>query len=658
MRKTLSLTLITTLLLSQTVSQATSYNTTTSTNNTSNSAVSDNQGSFGLPRVGNRSTSTRITFDLLDGVRYLLVPSTSGLRIEVSGARVIPALNTQLGPHVREYRAGGGQISLVTPHPLSLTRGWRATESIGEAGNRTLVLDFGRSLVGGADMTTSRYVRNPMTANRATMTPNTSATQSQINQAWQASRNITTQNATNSVANGTSTTNTRSTGATRATNPNGGIPARPLPATAATSRTTTGRTATAAARTTRTNSTNVTEAPGDDIKPDSNAKPAEAGSKTTVPSEVAGRVPGVQTSTFMAAPRIGPHPGMTRMVLDLPAGASYRVIPSGLGLRVELGGVTANAAKGNKVSSELRSWQLLPSVNGANLNIVTGNPTSEVSGWRADLLPPAKSGGLHRLVLDLSPAFANIHPVSPAEKTLASVPPMLSRGGGLALLTWQNAYVQPKVVIDAGHGGKFPGAVGSVVEKQVNLAVAKRVESLLTAAGVKVIMSRSNDTLLSQNLNTDLMLRAKLAKKHNAQLFISIHANALERHIKLRGYGIETWWNRNHSRSLALAKTVHYNMISKTAAFDRGIKNKSLSVLRNNSVPAVLVEVGFVSHPIDGLNLLNSAYLDRVAIGIAAGVREALIMGITADGPSEDMQYVVTDDNRPAAGGVGGGSSK
>lgn len=585
---------------------------------------------FGVPRVGdhNGGRSTRISFDVLDGVTYTLTPTASGLRIQVTGARVIPALSTQPGVNVREYRAGGGQAMLITPHPLSLTRGWRATESRKESGIRVLTIDLGRQLQGGADMTTTRFVRTtPQTqatqagSRRTTtgMSPLVKATQQQINQAWtngQSKVPATPPQPSNTASNSANTASTSKSSYPSNTDFDG-------------------------------------KPPGDNLPPLPNVTPRAIGSSTATPSAVSDVVPGYASGTaVMSAPRIGPHPGMTRMVLDLPPGTRYQVIPSGLGLRVQLNNVTASAASDRKVSKELKGWKLTPTANGVNLEIVTGTPTTKVSGWRADLLPPAK-GNKHRLVLDLSPAFADISPLNPREKKVGSVPP-IATSSGLGAMIWQSHYTQPRVLIDPGHGGKDPGAVGSVIEKQVNLEVAKRVRNFLRPAGVNVVLTRETDRALHPSKNTDLATRGRMAKRIGAQLFVSIHANAMPARTRLRGFGVETWWNRNHPHSKALAQTLQHHMTRSTSAFDRGVKgHQSLSVLRNNSVPAALVEVGFTSHPIDGLNLLNNAYLDRISLGIANGIREALLRGITADGLNDDVKFTVTE--RPdGSSGVGG----
>ena len=108
---------------------------------------------FGNPRSSSDGSTTRVVFDLPAGLSYSLTPTFSGLRIDVQGARVIPAVTARLGSTVTEYRAGGGQVTLVTPFPLSMTDGWRATEATIAGGTKVLILEFGGTLSGGAGPT-------------------------------------------------------------------------------------------------------------------------------------------------------------------------------------------------------------------------------------------------------------------------------------------------------------------------------------------------------------------------------------------------------------------------------------------------------------------------------------------------------------------------
>ncbi|NTY00720.1 N-acetylmuramoyl-L-alanine amidase [Deinococcus sp. JMULE3] len=511
---------------------------------------------FGSPRVSNQGSVTRVVFDLPAALSYTLTPTFTGLRVDVQGARVQPGITAKLGVSVSEYRAGAGQVTLITPYPLAPGDGWRASEANLATGRRVLILEFGPGISGGALSSVRGQV--------LTSAPTTPAAQSVLNAPLPGSL------------------------------PPGDQVSRSVPLPAPT-------------------------------LPDAN--PAQ-------PSALQGSVPGPARPAPLGAPRIGKSPGQTRVVLDLPPGSSYRITTGPSGLKIVLNGVTAAAQQATGVSPELRGWTVTPTAQGAAVTLSTAARTTDRSGWRAQLLPPA-GGDLSRLVLDLSPALADRTPLTASQRTVQAVAPQFA-ARPTALLALSTSLVKPRVVLDPGHGGKDPGAVGAVIEKQVTLDVALRVRDLLSAAGVDVVLTRDSDRELHPVKNTDLQLRAALGTPGTA-LFVSIHVNALDASAALRGYGIETWWNPNHARSSALAALLQAQMVQQTGAFDKGLKNtQSLSVLRNSRVPAALVEIGFASHPVDGQNLQDSNYLDRVALGIAQGIREALVSGVTADGTATE----------------------
>ncbi|MEW6422249.1 MAG: N-acetylmuramoyl-L-alanine amidase, partial [Deinococcota bacterium] len=360
--------------------------------------------------------------------------------------------------------------------------------------------------------------------------------------------------------------------------------------------------------------------------------PALPGADPSKPSVLADRAPGTpQPGASLTPPRVGKNPGMTRVVLDLPPGTSYRLIPGSVGMRVDLSGVSASALSGQDISPEVRGWRYEPTENGVTVTLLTGTPLTDRSGWRAQLVPPLEGSDRSRLAIDFSPALADLTPLTPRERVLAAVPP-LNALPGAALLAFGASLVQPRVVIDPGHGGQDPGAIGSVIEKQVTLDVALRVRDLLRTAGVDVVLTRDSDRELNPVKATDLNMRAALGTP-GTQLFLSIHVNAMPPQNALRGYGVETWWNPNHPLSSALAAVIQKNVVAVTGAYSQGLHNtRSLAVLRNSRIPAALVEIGYTSHPVDGLNLKDNNYLDRVALGIAQGIREALVTGITANG--------------------------
>ena len=533
---------------------------------------------FGSPRISGTAEATKLVFDLPKGMTYTLVPTFGGLRIDVGGVRVTPASSLRLAENLTEYRANNGQIIMGTPFPLSLSDGWRATEATIANGNRVLIVELGSQLRGGAGNVGGRVLAAAPADPRA-----------------QASLQA------------------------------------PVPVT---------DTAASSALTSHL-------PPGDSVKQQPATPPAPLaplpGADTARPSALVGRIPGsLSSGATVTTPRIGKNPGVTRMVLDLPPGAGYRIVPGTVGLRVELLGVGLGDANTNEqnTSAEVRAWRYEPSAEGVNLSIVTGSPTTSRSGWRAQVLPPLNSER-SRLVLDISPAMANLTPLSPRDKVLAAVPPMTASSGA-AVLSLRAASVRPRVIIDPGHGGKDPGATGAITEKDVTLDVARRVRDLLVAAGVDAVLTRETDRELHPDKNTDLQMRAKMGTP-GTQMFVSIHVNATDASAALAGYGIETWWNPNHALSYQLATVLQRDMVDVTGAFDRGIKGyRSLSVLRNSRIPAALVEIGFTSHPVDGQNLADNNYLDRVAMGIASGIRDALMTGVSAAG-------------KPAASAVGGG---
>ncbi|WP_026332495.1 N-acetylmuramoyl-L-alanine amidase family protein [Deinococcus apachensis] len=518
---------------------------------------------FGNPRTSSDGSQTRVVFDLPPGVNYTLAPTFGGLRLDVQGARVLPAVSAPLGASVSEYRAGGGQVTLVTPFPLSLTDGWRASEATVAAGTRVLILEFGPTLAGGASPSLRALVHTSVPASTPAATLALTA-------------------------------------------PVNTVLADQLP-------------------------------PGDAVPPPPRGSlpppaPALPNHDTEKPSALAGQAQGAaQTGAPLGAPRVGKNPGMTRVVLDLPPGASYRLVPTGVALRVELTGVSAAALAGQNVSPEVRAWRYEPTAGGVNVTLLTGTPLTGRSGWRAQLVPPLEGSDRSRLAIDFSPALADLTPLAPREQVVAAVPPLQTLRG-TALLASFATMAQPRVVIDPGHGGHDPGAVGSIVEKQVTLDVALRVRDLLRAAGVDVVLTRDSDRELHPSKASDLNMRAAMGTP-GTQLFLSIHVNAMPPQNALRGYGVETWWNPNHPLSSNFAALIEKNVVSVTGAFPQGLKSgRSLAVLRNSRIPAALIEIGYTSHPVDGLNLKDTNYLDRVALGIAQGIREALMTGTTASG--------------------------
>ena len=188
------------------------------------------------------------------------------------------------------------------------------------------------------------------------------------------------------------------------------------------------------------------------------------------------------------------------------------------------------------------------------------------------------------------------------------------------------------IFLDPGHGGSDPGAIsGGVREKDLTLSVYNKVSSKLASLGYTVLTSRNVDK------DVDLVDRADQANKANADMLLSIHFNAGGRGI---ARGIETYYyqatadrvpkinKENHNnperleRSRKLANKVQQNLLYQTGANDRGVKRASFTVLRETSIPSILVELGFIDNPEERNKIKTNEYQERLANGIVDGIVE------------------------------------
>ncbi|WP_308641806.1 MULTISPECIES: N-acetylmuramoyl-L-alanine amidase family protein [Paenibacillus] len=171
------------------------------------------------------------------------------------------------------------------------------------------------------------------------------------------------------------------------------------------------------------------------------------------------------------------------------------------------------------------------------------------------------------------------------------------------------------VVIDAGHGYQDPGAVGSVsTEKALNLAVALKVEAILKQdPNIDVVLTRSDDTFL------ELKQRVKVAEKLNADLFVSIHANSSS---SSAASGTETYYQRSNSKKLA--QTIHKYLVAATGFKNRGVQYGNFHVIRETTMPAVLLEVGFISNKSEESKMNDASRQQAVAEGVVKGIKEYL----------------------------------
>lgn len=221
----------------------------------------------------------------------------------------------------------------------------------------------------------------------------------------------------------------------------------------------------------------------------------------------------------------------------------------------------------------------------------------------------------------------------------------------------------PRIVLDPGHGGAQEGAKGpeGLLEKEVALQIARRVRTRLERVlGAQVWLTRDDDSLLP------LPDRVSFANLQRPDVFISIHANSMPtRRLRARIEGIETYFlsasasnaaahaaalrenadgpampevadstlafilrdlarTEAHADSSRLAYALHPRLVAHTKAVDRGVFQAPFYVLGGVEVPAVLIEVGYISHPVEGPRLGQVAYQEKLAAAIVEGVQAFL----------------------------------
>ncbi len=196
----------------------------------------------------------------------------------------------------------------------------------------------------------------------------------------------------------------------------------------------------------------------------------------------------------------------------------------------------------------------------------------------------------------------------------------------------KNSLNTPTIIIDAGHGGEDGGAVGidGIVEKDINLKIALKLEDYLEACGYKVIMTRNKDKAiysedaktLREKKRSDLRNRIGIIsenKKENT-IFVSIHQNKFPSE---KYCGTQIFYSVNDEKSLELANKIKDSVVGLIQPQnDREIKpaNSKIFLLHKASIPAVIVECGFLSNPEEARKLKNDEYQNKIAFSIYCGI--------------------------------------
>jgi N-acetylmuramoyl-L-alanine amidase len=359
-----------------------------------------------------------------------------------------------------------------------------------------------------------------------------------------------------------------------------------------------------------------------------------------VPTLVASAAPSPTSARFAAAPpevnledvRVRSYPSFTRIVVETSAAVTHRIESSGpKEARVRLVGL-GSGAHNQEISDGLISEVRVDRAGSDALLRVVYEGTAGT--LRASTLadPP-------RIVLDVA------RPIDPG-----------AREGREQLTPLKT------IVLDAGHGGHDTGATGptGLMEKDLVLDVTRRVAKLVAAQlGMKVLLTRDSDNFVT------LRDRTSYANKQHADLFVSIHANA---HREAAADGVETYflsseatdsaarqvaalengvvqleqptgrgagqvdivkailWDLAQSEfqveSSRLAEVVHDSMTQTLRISNRGVKQAGFYVLGGAAMPAVLLEIGFVTNPREERKLKDTKYRDEIARAIVSGLAE------------------------------------
>jgi len=361
--------------------------------------------------------------------------------------------------------------------------------------------------------------------------------------------------------------------------------------------------------------------------------------------------------TALAAPRVGTHDGYTRLVFDLPRPTTASSTVTGQSVTVRLG-LSLPASQGPLAAPGVTAYAVAGTT--VTVSLARGHASARVE------VLPASPGQVARLVIDVPTGAAAARvPATPSASATNARPANAVKPAAVARPIGTARAVRPRVVLDPGHGGTDPGMQSRwVQEEEVTLDVALRVRAELQKHGVDVVMTRETDRHLSPNKGADLDARSRLATNKNTSAYVSIHVNAS---VNPAAHGIETYYFGQplggQSRSVAvtengggsvgqeltrraansaqsllgdllaqakiafsrqLAQKVQSHLIQATGALNRGVLTDAFYVIRNPTTPAILIEIGFGSSPVEGPRLAQPAYRDRVATAIARAILEFL----------------------------------
>ena len=349
--------------------------------------------------------------------------------------------------------------------------------------------------------------------------------------------------------------------------------------------------------------------------------------------------------------RLGGDADQTRIVMDLDQSASGKLIADGSDGRAVLliTGASAQGSPQGAGQGLVKSWLVEQTAQGARLQMDLA-PHARIS--RRFLLPPADGVDHYRYVVDVARIADEAGPAPAVTLTKAAGrTPALQLRPAIAPAPPAPLILKKVVVIDAGHGGHDPGAQGALgYEKDVNLAAARTLKDRLERSGrYRVVLTREDDTYVP------LEARVRVAQHAGADLFISLHSDSGP-DANLRGASVYTlsdkasnraakfvrrddWFMKasltsdrgvsdilfdltqraTKNRSATFAQTIVNRIEGKAPLLRRSQRDAGFMVLLAPDVPAVLLEMGFVSNPDDEAFLRDTAQQKRLmsAVGDA-----------------------------------------
>lgn len=311
---------------------------------------------------------------------------------------------------------------------------------------------------------------------------------------------------------------------------------------------------------------------------------------------------------------------VTRVVLDLREATPLRLRADGPHLAFEYGESPAGALAYRQPDSHALHLGLLIDDVSAVSTWVLSHPDRiaiDVRGLSLD-------DGMEETVLTSGPVF-RVRASQFDQDTVRIVADLryhvqhrvFREGDRVVVALEQPQLTGKRITIDAGHGGFDPGAISTrnnLTESALNLDVALRLYELVQEAGAEGILTREDDTYV------DLWRRSDIANGLNADIFVSIHHNAAITE-GASAKGTETYVQSNVSESVRLGEAVHRSVVSALGTRDRGVRpNPGYIVLNRSEMPAVLVEIAFLTHRDDEELVMQEWFRQRAAEGIFNGL--------------------------------------